>query len=194
LLINTILWLMKKTFLTAVLCGFTFVAQSQDIEQFTYGIQAWISGVWAHTEAKIAGNTVLRTEVGLDGLQYKERTSDRIQYLYAPVFRLEPRFYFNFGDSLKRSGKIRGNRSSFIALATSYHPDWFTISRSTENVVYSSISMVPTFGIRRDIGNHFTFETGIGVGYNYTIKRALDFRRSDRGIIFNLHLRLGFTF
>ena len=83
---------MKKTFLTAVLCGFTFVAQSQDIEQFTYGIQAWISGVWAHTEVKIAGNTVLRTEVGLDGLQYKERTSDRIQYLTLPCLDLSQDF------------------------------------------------------------------------------------------------------
>ena len=54
-----------------------------------------------------------------------------------------------------------------MSLKTSYHPDWFVISNVNNVQIRSDISIIPTWGIRRNVGKHFTYESGIGIGYQY---------------------------
>jgi hypothetical protein len=161
---------MKRILLTLVFCGLTLIAKSQNasVEQSTYGIQTGFLGIWAHNETKLSNSIALRSEIGFDSGIWGGDFYDGTGFLLTPVITLEPRLYYNLNKRVKKSRRIDGNSGNFISFKTSYHPDWFVIS-NTENVsVISDISIIPTWGIRRNIGKHFTYETGIGIGYRYT--------------------------
>ena len=50
------------------------------------------------------------------------------------------------------------------------------------------------WGIRRNIGNHFTYETGIGIGYLHYFKKDNVILISEPDVAVNLHLRIGYQF
>tara|TARA_R110002124_G_scaffold75850_5_gene203357 strand:+ start:180 stop:368 length:189 start_codon:yes stop_codon:yes gene_type:complete len=60
--------------------------------------------------------------------------------------------------------------------------------------VVSNISIIPTWGIRRNIGNHFTYETEIGIGYLYYFAMDAGNAENKSDIAVNLHLRIGYRF
>ena len=73
-------------------------------------------------------------------------------------------------------------------MKTSFTPDWFVISNVDNIGILSNISIIPTWGIRRNIGKHSIYEAGIGVGYRYY------FELSGAETAGNIHLRIGYTF
>ena len=60
--------------------------------------------------------------------------------------------------------------------------------------IVSDISIVPTWGIRRNIGSHFTYETGIGIGYLYYFAKDAGYAENESDVAVNLHLRIGYRF
>jgi hypothetical protein len=56
------------------------------------------------------------------------------------------------------------------------------------------VSIIPTWGIRRNIGNHFNYETGIGVGYVRYFYKSQGFGENEGEAAVNLHLRIGYRF
>ena len=178
------------------LCGMTLIAKPQtaSVEKSTYGIQTGFLGIWAHQESKLTNLIALRTEIGFDSGIWGGSFYDGTGFLMTPVITLEPRLYYNLNKRVKKSRRIDGNSGNFISLKTSYHPDWFVIS-NTENVsVISSISIIPTWGIRRNIGKHFTYETGIGIGYRYAYAKQAGFLENESEGTVNIHLRIGYRF
>lgn len=174
----------------AFLSHFTF-AQKSSVEPSLYGVQIGLLGVWGQQEARLSNQIALRTELGFDAGIWGGDLYNETGFALAPVLTLEPRWYYNLNKRVKRSRNISGNSGNFLAFSISYHPDWFTIS-NTENVeVFSDISLIPTWGIRRVIGKHFTYETGIGIGYRYFFD---DFIGNQGEIAVNLHLRIGYSF
>ncbi len=187
---------MKKITLILIFCGITLIAKSQtaSVEKSTYGIQTGFLGIWAHNETKLTNSIALRTEIGFDSGIWGGDFYDGTGFLMTPVITLEPRLYYNLNKRVKKSRRIDGNGGNFISLKTSYHPDWFVIS-NTENVsIISDISFIPTWGIRRNVGKHFTYETGIGIGYRYIFAKQAGFSENESEIAVNLHLRLGYRF
>ena len=187
---------MKKLFLTLLLCGLTFIVKSQNasVDQSTYGIQTGFLGIWAHNETKLSNTIALRTELGLDSGIWGGDFYDGTGFLLTPVITLEPRFYYNLNKRVNKSRRIDGNSGNFISLKTSYHPDWFVISNTDNISVISDISIVPTWGMRRNIGKHFTYETGIGIGYRYVFAKQAGYVENDSEAAANLHLRIGYRF
>lgn len=95
---------------------------------------------------------------------------------------------------MTKGRRIDGNSGIFLSLKTSYHPDWFVISNYDEIRIVSDISIVPTWGIRRNIGDHFTYETGIGIGFLYYFAKDAGYSENESYITLNLHLRFGYRF
>lgn len=188
---------MKKTLFTLTLAFLTLIvtAQNASVEQSTFGIQTGFLGIWVHNESKLSNSIALRSEIGLDTGIFGRSLNDISGYLLVPTLTLEPRWYYNLNKRQEKSKRIDGNSGNFISIKTTYRPDWFTISNTNNVNFLADISIVPTWGIRRHIGNHFTYETGIGVGY---IKYFKDenfksiYETSD--IAVNLHIRLGYRF
>ncbi|MBP4140060.1 hypothetical protein [Flavobacterium geliluteum] len=182
---------MKKNIkiITLLLIVFQFTyAQKTGVEQSIFNVQTGFLGVWVNNEYRLSNEIVLRSEIGLDsGL--RECNDCFIDYTFlTPVITLEPRWYYNIK---KRNSENRGtnNSANFLALGINYHPDWFVISNEENISVSNQISIIPKWGIRRNIGNSdFNYEAGIGIGYKYYLDESIS------GIAGDLHLRIGYTF
>jgi len=91
-----------------------------------------------------------------------------------PVIRLEFRWYYNLNRRVSKSRSIIGNSGNFLTLQTSYSPNWFVILNYNDIVLADQFSIKTTWGIRRNIGNHFIHKTGIGIGYQYILQKVSD--------------------
>jgi len=187
---------MRRALITIAFCGLTLIAKSQTatVEQSTFGIQTGFLGIWAHNETKLSNQIALRSEIGFDTGIWRGDFYDGSGLLLAPVITLEPRWYYNLNKRESKSRQIDGNSGNFISLKTSYHPDWFVLSSDEDIRVVSDISIVPTWGIRRNIGEHFTYETGIGIGYVYYFAKNAGYLKNEGEAAVNLHLRIGYRF
>jgi hypothetical protein len=173
----------------SILCN----AQNASVEKTGFGIQTGFLGIWIHNESRLSNKIALRSEVGLDaGILFTD-FEGRSGFLLAPVLTLEPRFYYNLNKRNSKSKNISNNSGTFISLKTSYHPDWFVIS-DYENGIISDISFIPTWGIRRNIGTHFNYEAGAGLGYRYIFAKAAGYYSNESEAVANLHLRIGYVF
>ncbi len=187
---------MKRILLTLTFCGLTLIAKSQNasVEQSTYGIQTGFLGIWVHNESKLSTHFALRSELGLDTGIYGSDVNDVDGLILVPTITVEPRWYYNLNKREKKSKRIDGNSGNFISIKTTYHPDWFVISNQENINFISDISIVPTWGIRRNIGNHFNYETGIGIGYVHYFKEDNVILLNESDVAVNLYLRIGYRF
>jgi hypothetical protein len=187
---------MKKIFITMTFCGLVLMAKSQEasVEKSTYGIQTGYFGIWAHNESRIANYIALRTEIGFDGAIWGGSFYDHTRFLFGPVITLEPRWYYSLNKREAKGKKIKGNSGNFLSLNTNYHPDWFNISNDANASVISDVSIIPTWGLKRNMGKHITFEAGFGYGYRYSFYKRAGYVRNTHGTTINLHLRFGYRF
>ena len=187
---------MKKIILPLLFCLFTSLVTSQNtsVENSTFGIQTGFLGVWVNNESKLSNQIALRSEIGLDAGIYGGDIYEKSGFFMAPAITLEPRWYYNLEKRNNKSRRTDGNSGNFISIKTTYHPDatLFETDKSIDFV--SDISIVPTWGIRRHIGNHFTYETGIGVGYVHFFRDPNKIILNEPDVAVNLHLRLGYRF
>lgn len=187
---------MHKILLTLTFCGLTFIANSQtaSVEKSTFGIQTGFLGIWAHNESKLSNQFALRSELGFDTGIFGSEASNINGFLLAPAITLEPRWYYNLSKRERKSKRIDGNSGNFLSLKTTYHPDWFIISNEDNINFISDISVIPTWGIRRNLGNHFNYEAGFGIGYVKYFKEDNVILLLESGVAVNLHLRIGYRF
>ncbi|NJW52259.1 hypothetical protein [Salinimicrobium oceani] len=187
---------MKKLLLFLACCGLFSPANAQDanVEKSIYGLQTGFLGIWMHNETALSNKIALRSELGFDSGIWGGSFYDKTGFLMTPVLTLEPRWYYNLGKRVRKSRRTRGNSGNFVALKTSYHPDWFVISNYENVHVISDISIIPTWGIRRQLGKHFTYEAGAGLGYQYIFAKQAGYRENKSDAAFNLHLRIGYRF
>lgn len=187
---------MKRTLLILILCGVVLTTHAQDtsVEKSIFGIQTGFLGIWAHNESKLFNQFALRSELGLDTGIFGSDANDINGLLLTPTITLEPRWYYNLNKRKSQSKRIDGNSGNFFSIKTTYHPDWFVIS-SEDNINFiSDISIIPTWGIRRNIGNHFNYETGIGIGYVHYFEKDNVILLDDNDVTVNIHLRIGYRF
>ncbi len=192
---------MKSIFLVLVFFAATLSSTAQDksasVEKSTFGIQTGILGIWVHNESKLSNSITLRSELGLDaGFSVNDNFVGDDIFALIPAITLEPRWYYNLNKRVSKSRRIDGNSGNFIALKISYHPDVIVYSnQNTDNINFiSDISIIPTWGIRRNIGKHFNYETGIGIGYVRFLEDVKSTSLSENEVGVNLHLRIGYRF
>ena len=189
---------MKKTLLIIILTGITLVAKAQNIsvERSTFGIQTGVLGAWVYNEAKLTNSIALRTEIGFDFGIWETTYYDAFDspFLQTPVIVLEPRYYYNLKKRSEKSKRIDGNSGNFIALKSSFHPDWFVLFNPDNAPVVSDFSIIPTWGIRRNLGKHFNYEAGLGLGLSHTFAESAGYAKDKTELELNMHLRIGYRF
>ena len=181
---------MKKLLFTIIFCGVTIFAQAQNksVEKSIYGVQIGL-GVWGYNESRLTNQIALRSELGFYG-GYSKSLYYEI-WAITPVITLEPRWYYNLDKRSKKGYDISDNSGNFLSLNMTYVPDWFSISNYGNVSAINQFLLVPTWGIRRNIGKNFNYETGIGLGYNFYLDNNI---RSKGETYLNLHLRIGYKF
>jgi len=187
---------MKRTLVTFIFCGLSLIVKSQNAsaEKSTYGIQIGVLGIWAHREIKLSNQIALRAEIGMDTGFWGGSFYPKTGYLMALVITLEPRWYYNLDKRTSKLRTINGNSGNFLSLKTSYHPNWFVISNYDNIEIIDQVSIIPTWGIKRNVRNHFVYETGIGIGYRYIFAKSVGYSENEGEIALNLHLRIGYRF
>ena len=191
---------MKKILLTITLCLLTILTKAQDasqeasVEKSIYGVQFGILGIWVHNESRLTNRIALRSEIGIEAGISSGNSYDGTYFVVVPNISLEPRWYYNLKKRESKSKRIDGNSGNFIALKTSFHPDIVIASNDDDVVLISDISIVPTWGIRRNIGKHFNYEAGFGVGYIHFFKDKNTTLINEPDVAVNLHARIGYRF
>lgn len=194
--------MIKRSVLTLFFCGFTLIAKSQNVSEQTqgssveksiFGIQTGFAGIWVYNEFKMSKQFVLRSELGLDAYNNDDFYPD-VGFLLTTVISLEPRWYYNLNGRMDESKRIDNNSGNFFALRTSFHSDDLLIKfgKDSDAQIVNDLSIIPTWGIRRNIGNHFNYEAGIGIGYIHFFSKNAGFAEDMGEAIINLHLRIGY--
>jgi hypothetical protein len=186
---------MKKLsfFLLVLFSISSFSQDSLRVEKSIFGIQTGLLGFWAHNEARLSDEIALRTELGFDFGVAKSSLQNQDIVVLIPSIRVEPRWYYNLDNRIKKGKSIAKNSANFFALNTTWNPDFFYITNENKDSfdVISALAIIPKWGLKRTYGSHFTFETGIGLGYFFNLE---EYNNETGGVALDLHLRMGYTF
>jgi len=185
-----------RKIITLIFISLSSVARAQDVsvEKSIFGIQTNLFGLYIHNESKLTNVLALRSEAGFNTELQTGLTHGKMGYFVNPVLIVEPRFYYNLSKRFLRSKDISNNSGNFISLKTIYKPVRFVISNYDIRNRRSSISFIPTWGLRRNIGSHFNFENGVGFGYAFFFAKKADYSNIIGEPVVNLHLRIGYVF
>ena len=187
---------MKNIFSCMIFFFFVSVTKGQviSVEKSIFNIQTGFLGVWLNNESKLSDKVALRSEIGFDAGYFMGSFYSKTGFFMTPVLTLEPRWYYNLKNRVAHSKKIKSNSGNFFGIKVSYNPDWFVISNYDGLSVVNQVSLIPKWGIRRNLGNHFNFEGGGGIGYKYYFSEKADYLRRENEAAVDLHLRIGFQF
>lgn len=186
---------MKYYIIILLLCNLIIAnAQDKQVEKSILGIQAGVLGIWGYNESGLSKNISLRSELGLEGGFWGGSIYPKTGIIAAPVINLEPRLYYNFSKRTSKSKSIEKNSGNFVSIKTRYVSDLFVISNYENFITESSLAFMPTWGIRRKIGKGINYEAGIGLGYQYTFAKRAGDPENYSNAIWNIHLRLGYSF
>lgn len=164
--------------------------QKATLEKSIFGIQTGFLGFWVNNESRLLSNLSLKSELGLDAGLFGGNSNEKIGSVVVPVFTLEPRYYYNIHKRAVNNKVTANNSADFIALNLKYQPDLFVISNTNVDAI-RTISIIPKWSIRRNLGNNFHYETGFGIGYRYFLEKV----NSENGeVAVDLHLRIGYNF
>jgi hypothetical protein len=190
------LMLKKIIYATIVLLvSQTNFSQNKGIEKSLFNIQTGLLGTWVNNETKLTSNLALRSEIGLDAGIFGGEINGNTGVFLTPVINFEPRWYYNINKREKKGKKTTNNNANFLTTSISYHPDWFVISKRDNLSVTNQLSIIPKWGIRRNIAkSNFNFEAGIGLGYRFYFLKQYGFSKNDGETALDLHLRVGYTF
>ncbi|TXD53061.1 MULTISPECIES: hypothetical protein [unclassified Polaribacter] len=75
-----------------------------------------------------------------------------------------------------------------------HRSDIFEINHNRTSGPENSISLIPKWGIRRNLAKYFSYEAGVGVGYIRFINQKYFRTFDNNGIAIDLHLRIGYNF
>ncbi|WP_422104379.1 hypothetical protein [Winogradskyella sp.] len=195
---------MKKQVLTLLFLGLTLIVKSQNsteqvqkssVEKSIFGIQTGFAGLWVYNELKLSNQIALRTEIGFDAYDNDEFYPDA-GFLLTTFITAEPRWYYNLNKRQSKSKRIDNNSGNFFSLKTSFRSDNLLLDFGDANNarIVDNLAIIPTWGIRRNIGNHFNYETGLGLGYIHYFAKSSGFVKDKGEAAINLHLRIGYQF
>lgn len=188
---------MFKIILIVLFAFLPFLSEAQtsaSVEKSIWQIQTGYLGVYVSNESRISNHWALRKEIGLNFGYADGFFMERPMITWFPNLNLEPRWYYNLNKRVTKGKKISGNSGNFIAIRTAFYPNVFVLSNYPDVSVVPSLSIVPTWGIRRHIGKHFNYEAGFGLGYGVSFGKSVGYLNNDADINFNLQLRMGYTF
>lgn len=164
------------------------------VEKSIFGVQTGLIGLWVYNELKLSDKFALRSELGLQiATVTKEDSNDSYTFL-TPEITLEPRFYYNLNKRRRNGKNISKNSGNYFSLRSSYYPDSFTIGNDGGYNFVPELNIVPTWGMRRNLGNHFNYELGGGIGYRKEFEKANAKNSNSSDVTMYIHARIGYKF
>lgn len=162
--------------------------QKPSVEKSFFGVQAGLFGIYAYNESKLSNNIALRTEAGMSMGIWGGTFYPKTGILFTPTLSVEPRYYYNLKRRVKKGKSIANNSANYFSLKTNYNPNLFVISNYDNISVNNHITIIPSYGFKRNLGKKLEYEFTAGYGYGY------DFDLKDSAGVVNLGFRIGYRF
>ncbi|EIA08327.1 hypothetical protein [Flavobacterium frigoris] len=193
-----------KRIAAALILGVCVSAQAQNntVEKSVFGLQTGLVGFWLNNESKLSNTIAVRSETGIEHDFTVGDHYDGAGFILQPVITIEPRYYYNLEKRNANGRKTNNNSGNYLSIKTSYHPDWFVINLSDNYTKTADLAIIPTWGIKRQIASHFSYEAAVGLGYrivylkdNYQSGNIqnVDEATNRNQYTPHLHLRIGYT-
>lgn len=189
---------MRKILLCFMMLVATFNLMAQDkqeigVENSVSGIQIGFLGIYGYHEQKLTPMLALRAEVGLD-VGVINSPLIETKTMFYPKISMEPRLYYNLRKRAEKGKNIQNNAGNFVSIYTTYRPSWFTIPSDNDVKIIPDLFIAPTWGMKRNLSEHFNYELGAGLGYYQTFAKSQGFPRDKYQLGVNLVLRIGYVF
>lgn len=160
----------KFLFIPVLIClvGFTSAnAQTALDEQLK--VEAKLLGLMLGYEKPLGGDFLLNLGVGqLGGFGPSVNRNRNTDFYFTTAFELEPRYYYNRNRRLSKGKNVRQNVGNYLALQFMGVPNWASWSTNGRDVVFEkSVSVIPTWGMRRKLAKNIVFDLELGVGYGW---------------------------
>jgi hypothetical protein len=176
--------------LTTIAFHFNVATFAQDANPelvSVYGTQIGLSGINFHKEIPISKQFVIRPETGLGlNLAYGSNT-DGLEFELVPKIEVGGKWYYNLNYRNRKNKNTSDNAANFFALTVSYYSDLFIITNRNSNF-NSLMNIIPNWGFRRNLGQHFNYEFVLGYGNSY------EFKTNDNGNGIYIDFKIGYKF
>lgn len=181
--------------------GMKVHAQNTEVEKSIWGIQIGpFHPLLAYNESKLKTQFALRSEISFT-YAYMDNGFESLWAL-SPYVNLEPRYYYNLKRRVAKEKAINNNAGNYLSVCFTGQPG-LDISNRKDVDIYPSISIIPSYGLKRNIGNHFNFECSFGYGLAWVFQKY-EYKKPDNSIethkntertqVFNLRLAIGYVF
>lgn len=152
--------------LTTLLLPINLFAQTNSVEKNIWGVQVGIYPLSFYNEVKLSNNIALRSELwmgfGWSGNGYNYNSS---YWEILPYIQVEPRWYYNLERRASKAKQTKVNSGNYLSLQIGSQPGF---GKTSDNVtLHPSVYIAPMYGLRREIGKNFNFETGLGYLYGW---------------------------
>lgn len=148
--------------------------------------QAGILGAYFHQERLVSKRTTADLGLGLDGQIISNGNGTLV--MFVPVLSAEPKFYYNINKREAKGKRVDNNSANYFSLDVKHHPNWFVLSNGHVDVI-PDLSLLASWGLRRAIGQHFSFQFAVGFG-RYWVFDGLTYSANS----LELKLRFGYVF
>lgn len=152
---------MKRLSVISIFIFLTILTYAQnDKVQNVHSLKATFIGLSYAYEQSISQKSTINFELMLAGGFGSNIIADDY-WLIAPIMRVEPRYYYNFHKRITKCKKTINNSANYLSLSADYQ---FGTSIGNNAHALRAFGLIPKWGIKRTIGNHFIFEFATGIG------------------------------
>ena len=148
-------------FIVAILLGSINSYSQTAKSQHKVYIPLWIGAGYGY-ELKVADQFTIsaqadyRAYIGDDNFAVDN-------FVFSPRVTIEPRYYYNLKKRAEKGKNINSNSANYFSLDMSYElPVGLSGMRDFPQQTFR---ILPTWGIRRELSEHFTMDFGIYVGF-----------------------------
>lgn len=152
---------MKRLSIISIFIFLTILAYAQnDKVQNVHSLKVTFIGLSYAYEQSISQKSTVNFELMVAG-GFGSSFISGDYWLITPIIRVEPRYYYNYFKRIAKNKKTINNSANYLSLSADYQ---FGTSIGNNAQALRTFSLIPKWGLKRTIGNHFIFEFATGIG------------------------------
>ena len=155
---------MKKR-ITLLFLVLSIVIKAQEVKKATsnFNFKIGLIGTWVAYEHALNKNLTINSEIGYVGAILKGTNGNRLDYIFKPMYNVEPRYYYNFDKRIDKGKKTNNNAANYLGLSFIYSSGNELTNTSIQ--ARESFVILPRWGFNRNLSPSINFEFAIGTGY-----------------------------
>ena len=166
-----------------------FSQEKASLEKSLTGGQIGFFGAELYNEARLSEKVALRSQVALYPSIWGGDLYNKTGFALAPAISVSPKYYYNLQKRSDAGKNISKNSGNYFAASLEYVPNWFVISNVKGIEVNEMISLIPTWGLRRNFAHNFNYEFKAGLGIGKILQKGYDTQ-----IVPELSFKIGYDF